>query len=57
MWEKAHVMRQVGIRKTSVVAVEVPKWVRMASKSEHTDRSEMSLEVTRLPARRCPAYR
>jgi hypothetical protein len=50
-------MRQVGIRKTSVVAVEVPKEAWMASEPEHVDSSGMSLAVTRLLARWCPAWR
>jgi len=43
VWEKAHVMRQVGIRKTSVVAVEVSKQAWLASKPGHVDSFGMSL--------------
>ena len=46
VWEKAHVMRQVGIRKTSAVAVDMPKEAWTASKPEHVDSSGMSLAVT-----------
>lgn len=44
VWEKAHWMCQVGIRKTSVVAVEVSKEAWLASKPKHMDSFGMSLE-------------
>jgi len=47
-------MCQVGIRKTSVVAVEVPKEAWMASKPEHVDSFGMSLEVTRIAGQVVP---
>ena len=48
-------MRQAGIRKTSVVAVEVSKQAWLASKPGQVDSLGMSLEGARLPARWCPA--
>jgi hypothetical protein len=54
-WEKAHLMCQVGIRKT--MAVDVSKRTRMTSKPGFHFGLGKSLAGARLLARRCPAWR
>ena len=57
--EKAHVDASGGDREgeRKRIAAEVSKLVQVASELERARGSRMSLAVTRLLARRCPAYR
>jgi hypothetical protein len=55
MWEKAHLMCQVGIGK--IIAVDVSKDTRLTSKSGRVNSPERSLAGARLLARWCPACR